>query len=134
MYILKNRWQHTISSKVTSVKSIPETAVLWSTSSSTSWICRAQHHGAILAGATVVVNEANGAESVACDVGFVNKVHRKHKFDLLLNTAGAALLEWRPFAVFSVVPVGAVASADNGAAAAHAFVGRHSGPSGFLSG
>jgi hypothetical protein len=48
---------------------------------------------------------------------------------LLLNTAAAAKLEWRPYSVFSAVSVGAVAAADHGDAADHAFVGRKVPPS-----
>jgi glycine cleavage system pyridoxal-binding protein P len=45
----------------------------------TSKICRAQHHGAILAGATEVASGKNGADVIVCVVGFVGKIHRlKH--------------------------------------------------------
>jgi len=125
------RWQHFTASKLSEASSVPETAVQWGSSTAPSWICRAQHHGAVLAGATAFDVKASGH---TCAVGFVNKVHRKHKYDLLLNTAGAAKLDWRPYSVFSTVPVGAVAAADAGDAASHAFVGRSAGSHGYSAG
>lgn len=82
-----------------------------------SVVCRAEHHGTVVTGRTT-----SGAY---CAIGFVNKVYKKEKFDILVNEDKAAKLEWIPYGKFLAVPEGAVAGVDMNSNTDHLFIGRH---------
>jgi hypothetical protein len=64
----------------------------------------------------------------------VNKIHRKHKYEVLINPDRAARLEWRSYNKFAGVPIGAVAAVDENSEPSagdnNVFIGRHLGKSG----
>ena len=117
------RWSRTYSGS-----ELPPEAVPSGTGHSEKFICRAEHHGALLVGQTSLVGSH-------CIVGFVNRMykygmpalvcrqstaftssvtffHRKHAYELLINVDRAARLEWRPYSRYGGVAEGAVAAVD----------------------
>ncbi len=86
-------------------------AVASGTGDASNLICRSDHHGAA---AVLGYTSSSGY----CAVAFLGRVHRKRKFEVLINGAGAARLEWRQYSKFGQVPEGAVAVGDD------AFIGR----------
>lgn len=57
----------------------------------------------------LVAGDGSAPRGLQCAVAFLGRVHRKHKFDLLVNPHSSARLEWRRYAKFGSVPEGAVA-------------------------
>jgi len=97
-------------------------AVPSGTGNADKFVCRAEHHGALLVGQTTTVGSF-------CVVGFVNKLYKKQRFELLINVDRAARLEWRPYSRYAGVPEGAVAGVDESSASVDGdndiFIGRH---------
>jgi len=119
------RWRHIMGGH--GKNRIPVGAVPSGTGNPSKVICRAEHHGTLLVGQTTIPDER-------CAVGFINKIHKKRKFEVLINTDRAARLEWRSYNKFAGVPVGAVAAVDENSEPAsgdyNVFIGRHLGESG----
>lgn len=115
------KWTH-----VNSGQTVTQEAVPSGTGNSDKFVCRAEHHGALLVGQTTQVGGY-------CMVGFLTKLYKKHKYELLINVDRAARLEWKSYSKYAGVPEGAVAGVDESSTSAAGendiFIGRHLGSS-----
>eukprot|EP00093_Oithona_nana_P010170 10170.XXX_280210_281716_1 [CDS] Oithona nana genome sequencing. len=111
------RWVHANSGPDIPLESVPS-----GTGNSEKYICRAEHHGALLVGQTSLIGSH-------CVVGFVNRLYKKHAYELLINLDRAARLEWRPYSRYGGVAEGAVAAVDESSSSVvgdnDVFIGRH---------
>jgi len=101
-------------------------AVPSGTGNADKFVCRAEHHGALLVGQTTELGSY-------CVVGFVNRLYKKRHFELLVNVDRSARLEWRPYSRYAGVPEGSVAAVDESSASVvgdhDIFIGRQLCPS-----